>query len=68
MIRLPSVLKSKLTISAVCPSSVWISTPVDTSHNLAVLSIEPVATTFPFLKRDKGDKGDKGGRWVGGGD
>ena len=29
------------------PSSVWISAPVPTSHNLAVLSIDPVATTLP---------------------
>ena len=35
-----------LEISAACPSSEHSSTPLCTSHSLAVESIEPVATTW----------------------
>ena len=44
MILSPSLLKHRLTISAVCPNKLASSSPVSTAHNFAVLSIEPVAT------------------------
>jgi len=40
----PSELKCKLTISPSWPSRRATYFPVSTSHNLALLSIEPVAT------------------------
>ena len=40
----PSELKCKLTISPSCPSNLATYFPVSTSHNLAVLSIDPVPT------------------------
>merc|ERR1711871_713330 len=47
MILSPLVLKLRETISAVCPISVAISSPVATLHSLAVESMDPVATISP---------------------
>jgi hypothetical protein len=44
----PSVLKFKLTISALCPARLNISYPVSTSQIFAVWSIDPVATSMPW--------------------
>lgn len=44
----PSVLKFRLTISALCPSRLNSSLPYSTSQSLAVWSMEPVATNRPW--------------------
>ena len=49
----PSVLKFKLTISALCPFKLKSSLPYSTSHNLAVWSMEPVATSRPCGSKPK---------------